>query len=82
MKLFRFFRRKKKHEPVIFEEETVDVRFNLLADFVKELGSRADYNKAVGAMEDIFSAYQKLRGIKVEEDTNPEGKFELHEDER
>ena len=77
----KLFRRKKKHEPAIFEEETVDVRFGVLADFVKELGSRADYNKAVGAMEDIFSAYQKLRGIKVEEDSSPEGKFELHDDE-
>ena len=74
---------KKKHsEPVFFEEESVDIRFNALADFVKELDSKADFNKAVGAMELIFSARQKLRGIKTDDDTATEAEYVLHEEDK
>ena len=59
---------KKKKSPVFFQEEPVEVRFSVLADFVKDLDSKADYNKAIGAMESIFNAYQKLRDIKTDED--------------
>lgn len=64
MSLFR----KKSNNSMFFHEEPVEVRFNVLADFVKDLDSKADYNKAIGAMESIFNAYQKLRGIKTDED--------------
>ena len=50
----------KKKSQAFFQEEPVEVRFNVLADFVKELDSKADFNKAIGAMESIFIAYQKL----------------------
>lgn len=73
--------RKKVHEPKFFEEEPVEVRFNVLADFVKDLETKADYNKAIGAMESIFNAYQKLRGIKTEEDAVGDAEFILHEKE-
>lgn len=74
--------KKKKAEPKFFEEEPVGERFGVLADFVKELETKADFNKAVGAMELIFQAYQKLRGIKTDDDTIDESsKFILHEKE-
>ena len=73
--------RRKKNKPVFFEEESVDIRFRVLADFVKDLDSRADYNKAIGAMESIFNAYQKLRGIKNEDDVTADAEFVLHEKE-
>lgn len=76
----RIFKRKQKG-PVFFEEEPVEVRFNLLADFVKDLDSRADFNKAVGALELIFNAYQKLRGIKDEEPQN-ENEFTLMKEDK
>lgn len=75
------FLKKKRHEALFFEEEPVDARFNMLADFVRELDSKADYNKAIGAMESIFNAYQKLRGIKVDDDVIEESKFILSDKE-
>ena len=57
------------------------MRFNVLADFVKDLDSKADYNKAIGAMESIFNAYQKLRGIKTDEDVLDSTEFILNDKE-
>ncbi len=78
-----FFKKKnnKKKAPAFFEEEPVDDRFDVLADFVKDLDSKADFNKAVGAMELIFNAYQKLRGIKTDDDTVNESDYILHDKE-
>lgn len=71
----------KNRGPAFFQEEPVEVRFNVLADFVKDLDSKADYNKAIGAMESIFNAYQKLRGIKTDEDILDSTEFILNEKE-
>lgn len=71
----------RKKNQVFFQEEPVEVRFNVLADFVKDLDSRADYNKAIGAMESIFNAYQKLRGIKTDEDVLDSTEFILDDKE-
>lgn len=71
----------KKKSQVFFQEEPVEVRFNVLADFVKDLDSRSDYNKAIGAMESIFNAYQKLRGIKTDEDVLDSTEFILNDKE-
>ena len=76
-----FLRKNKNKSPMFYEEEPVDIKFNILADFVKELDSKADFNKAVGAMELIFNAYQKLRGIKTEEDATSELEYMLHPEE-
>ena len=76
------FKRRKTPAPTFFEEEPLDERFNLLAEFVRELGTKADFNKAVGAMEDIFNAYQRLRGIKTDDDEIDNSmKFALHKEE-
>lgn len=75
-----FFKRKNK-TPVFFEEEPVKARFDILASFVAELDSKADYNKAIGAMESIFNAFQKLKGIKSDEDIVKESEFILHPEE-
>lgn len=76
------FRKRKTQTPAFFEEEPLDERFNLLAEFVRELGTKADFNKAVGAMEDIFNAYQRLRGIKTYDDEIDNSmKFALHKEE-
>ena len=72
---------KKKKTPVFFEEEPVKTRFDILADFVAELDSKADYNKAIGAMECIFNAFQKLKGIKTDEDIVKDSEFILHPEE-
>lgn len=72
---------KKKKSPVFFQEEPVEVRFSVLADFVKDLDSKADYNKAIGAMESIFNAYQKLRGIKTDDDILDNTEFMLNDKE-
>lgn len=71
----------KKKSQAFFQEEPVEVRFNILADFVKELDSKADYNKAIGAMESIFNAYQKLRGIKTDEDVLDSTQYILNDKE-
>ena len=76
-----FFRKKKNKGSVFYEEEPVDIKFSILADFVKELDSKADFNKAVGAMELIFNAYQKLRGIKTDEDIANDLEYMLHAEE-
>ena len=76
MSIFR-----KSKSPAFFQEEPVEVRFNVLADFVKDLDSRADFNKAIGALELIFNAYQKLRGIKTDEDILDSTEFILTEKE-
>ena len=73
--------RRKKCAPAFFQEEPVEVRFGILADFVKDLDSKADYNKAIGAMESIFNAYQKLRGIKTDEDVLDSTEFILSDKE-
>lgn len=75
-----FFKRK-NNAPVFFEEEPVKTRFDILASFVAELDSKADYNKAIGAMESIFNAFQKLKGIKTDEDIVKESEFILHPEE-
>lgn len=72
---------KKKKSPAFFQEEPVEVRFSVLADFVKDLDSKADYNKAIGAMESIFNAYQKLRGIKTDDDILDSTEFMLNDKE-
>ena len=74
------FKRKNK-EPMFFEEEPVKTRFDILANFVAELDSKADYNKAIGAMECIFNAFQKLKGIKSDDDVVKESEFILHPEE-
>lgn len=72
----------KRNQKNITEEESVDARFRVLADFVRGLDTKADYNKAIGAMESIFNAYQKLKGIKTEEDEANDAEFALHEEEK
>lgn len=76
MSIFR-----KKKSQMFFQEEPVEVRFSVLADFVKDLDSKADYNKAIGAMESIFNAYQKLRGIKTDDDILDSTEFILSDKE-
>ena len=76
MSMFR-----KKKSQMFFQEEPVEVRFSVLADFVKDLDSKADYNKAIGAMESIFNAYQKLRGIKTDDDILDSTEFILNDKE-
>lgn len=76
MSMFR-----KKKSQMFFQEEPVEVRFSVLADFVKDLDSKADYNKAIGAMESIFNAYQKLRGIKTDDDILDSTEFILSDKE-
>lgn len=71
----------KRKSQAFFQEEPVEVRFNILADFVKELDSKADYNKAIGAMESIFNAYQKLRGIKTDDDVLDSTQYILNDKE-
>ena len=71
----------KKKSQAFFQEEPVEVRFNILADFVKEIDSKADYNKAIGAMESIFNAYQKLRGIKTDDDVLDSTQYILNDKE-
>ena len=71
----------KKKSQAFFQEEPVEVRFNILADLVKELDSKADYNKAIGAMESIFNAYQKLRGIKTDDDVLDSTQYILNDKE-
>ena len=73
--------RKKKQGPKFFEEEPAEAKFSVLADFVKDLETKADFNKAIGAMESSFNAYQKLRGIKTDDDAIAEPEFMLHEKE-
>lgn len=71
----------KKKSQAFFQEEPVEVWFRILADFVKELDSKADYNKAIGAMESIFNAYQKLRGIKTDDDVLDSTQYILNDKE-
>ena len=71
----------KKKSQAFFQEEPVEVRFNILADFVKELDSKADFNKAIGAMESIFNAYQKLGGIKTDDDVLDSTQYILNDKE-
>lgn len=76
MSMFR-----KKKSQMFFQEEPVEVRFSVLADFVKDLDSKADFNKAIGALELIFNAYQKLRGIKTDDDILDSTEFILSDKE-
>lgn len=71
----------KRKSQAFFQEEPVEVWFRILADFVKELDSKADYNKAIGAIESIFNAYQKLRGIKTDDDVLDSTQYILNDKE-
>ena len=75
--------RKKQKKTKFFEEEPVDAKFNILADFVAEhIETKADLNRAIGAIEYIFGARQKLRGIKSDDDALVDStKFMLHDEE-
>jgi len=73
--------KKKKATPLFYEEEPADAKFSVLADFVREIETKADFNKAIDAMKSIFDAYQKLRGIKTDDDMIAEPEFMLHPDE-
>ena len=73
--------RKKKTGPMFYEEEPADAKFNVLADFVREIETKADFNKAIDAMKSIFEAYQKLRGIKTDDDVAVEPELMLHSEE-
>ncbi len=74
--------KRKQNDARFFEEEPAEERFKLLAAFVQELNSRADFNKSIRAMEYLFKACQELRGIKTEDDLiDGATKFMLHEEE-
>lgn len=74
--------RKKSKGPSFFEEEPVDTKFNVLAEFVSNhIDTKADLNRAIGAIEYIFNARQKLRGIKNDDDVLIDSKFILHDEE-
>lgn len=75
------FNKKESQAPLFYEEEPVDERFNALADLVRGLETRADFNRAVGAMESIFVARQKLSGIKTDDSIPVEESYMLHPDE-
>lgn len=76
-KLFK----RKKQGPLFYEEEPADAKFSTLSDFVKDIETKADFNKAIDAMKSIFDAYQKLRGIKTDDDSIAEPEYMLHPDE-
>jgi hypothetical protein len=48
---------------------------------VADLESKADFNKAMGAMESIFKAYQQLRGITTDDDVVEKADYILHPEE-
>lgn len=57
MSIFR-----KKSEPVFFEEDTLDIKFDEMMVWIKDL-SRKDYNRLKKAMDLDYNAYQTLHGI-------------------
>lgn len=81
MVLKKLFRNKDEKATLFFSEEPVDANFSALADIVRDLETKADFNKTVTAMELIFNAFQKLRGVKINEDIEESTKFLLHEKE-
>lgn len=81
MNIFRRLMKKKKCQPDFFEEEPVQAKFDILANFVADLESKADFNKAMGAMESIFKAYQQLRGITTDDDVAEKADYILHPEE-
>lgn len=76
------FRRRMDESPqqVVRENDYSD--FELLNNFVKKLESKADLDKAKEAMESIFNAHQKIRGIRSSEKmVDATGGFVVHKDE-
>ena len=81
MKLFKKIFGKKDEER-FFEEEPVDARFNMLANFARGIDTKAEANRALEAMEHILIARQKLAGIRTDDDeVDGANKFMLHEKE-
>lgn len=64
--MIRLFKRRKKNEPMFFEEDPVENRFDAMMDLVKDL-SRKDYNRLKEAMDLGYNAYQKVRNIDFED---------------
>ena len=56
------FKKTKKHEPLFYEEDPAEVRFDAMMDLTKDL-SRKDYNRLKEAMDLGYNAYQKVRNI-------------------
>ena len=73
------FRNMRKHEPITFEEDSLDAQFDKIMAWAKDL-SRKDFNKLKKAMDKDYDAYQVLHGIEPTEDTVDE-MFELSDKE-
>lgn len=69
---------KKKHEP-FFEEDALDVQFDRVMSWVRDL-ARKDYNKLKKAMDKDYDAYQILRGIEPVEDSDKSDEFMVLEE--
>ena len=61
------FKFRKQEAEVSYASDPVELRFDTMMGLVKDL-SRADYNRLKEAMDLGYKAYQKVRGIKTEED--------------
>lgn len=64
--MIRLFKRRKKSEPMFFEEDPAENRFDAMMDLVKDL-SRKDYNRLKEAMDLGYNAYQKVRNIDTDD---------------
>lgn len=61
------FKNMRKHEPITFEEDSLDAQFDNIMAWAKDL-SRKDFNKLKKAMDKDYDAYQVLHGIEPVED--------------
>lgn len=57
-----FFKKKKSNSSDFFEEDSLDVKFADMMEWIKFL-SRKDFNRLKKAMEQDYAAYQTLYGI-------------------
>ena len=71
---------KKKSEP-FFEEESLDIQFDKVMSWVRDL-ARKDYNKFKKAMDKDYDAYQILRGIEPIEEIDKSDGFMITEEEK
>ena len=61
------FRLKKQQVTESESRDPVELRFDTMMDLIKDL-PRTDYNRLKDAMDLGYKAYQKVRGIKTEDD--------------
>lgn len=69
---------KKKSEP-FFEEGSLDVQFDNIMSWVRDL-ARKDYNKLKKAMDKDYDAYQILHGIEPVEESDKSDEFMILEE--